>query len=319
MEQLKLILKNALSQGAIRVSIKAGEEVKLTLQHDKIVSLKEFGNIESTWLENLYKSLFPRDGLAIRAEQPVRSQFSIVNLGKVNAIGDPRTPKSLYLFFPPTGDLASQDFWIGLTTKQGPAKVESAPTQIMEQATQVVPPPARSAALDHAAPSTPSGATTVRAPIGQTGLHILKDIPADVMKNKEMLSLAISDDASLVEKMKSVAASLKLYGHQTQSLDLLNTVLDRMPPKLIFLDEKINGFHEYLKRLYDLIIEKRGQMTIILISSTLRTDDNKAAFANSVDGIVHTDSLNQLEELTIKFNNTRLNFFEKWVTLMSKM
>jgi hypothetical protein len=121
MEKLKLVLKKVLSEGASQVSLRIGDQVKIIVKHGQVIALPEFGAVDLPWIEGLYKALFPREGLALKSEQLVRSQFNIVNVGKVNAIADPRgVNKTLHLFFPPSGDMASDNFWISLSTPKNP-------------------------------------------------------------------------------------------------------------------------------------------------------------------------------------------------------
>jgi hypothetical protein len=335
MEKLKLILKKSLADGATQAILRVGQEPQMVVQHERTIPLKEFGTVDATWLESLYKGLFPREGLALRAEQPVRSQFNIVNVGKVHAIADPHSPKSLYLFFPPKGEFLSQDFWMNLSA---PAKQGSAP-KAMPQAEFKAPPvevrapteappdaatvvsqvnPAIAASMVSKAVRPEATSTqspkehTVLSPSGVT-------LPEDVLKNKNALAILISDDAQLSSQAKEIGDSLQLFLMTLHDIQMFSSILDTVTPHLIFLDERISKFQDYLKKIYDLNLEKRCHMTVVLISANYRAEDTKTTFALSVDGIVSVSSLQNLSTLSKSYDDQRKSLFKAWLELVSKV
>lgn len=340
MDKLKLILKKALAQGANQGTIRVGEQCKLIIPPALSVSLVEFGIADEAWIDGLYKALFPREGLAIRSEQLVRSQFSIVNVGTVFVIADPRSPKTLHLFFPPNGELLSKNFWISLvgSSKTNTASVPSTPPPPPPEAPRArekipTPPPdpladaptqvadAVGMGASTAAKAVKPESTTTRqksTTLSATSHHEV-EVPNVLGENKSKLALIVSSDQNLTAKTKPIVEKMELFAFPVEDYKLFFNILDRFYPKLIFLDENVANYQDILKKVYDLPTEKRAQTTVILLGKSARFNDTKAAFANSVDGIMNRGELEELEAYTHRIHSGRQTFFQSWLDLSSKV
>ena len=336
MEKLKLILKRALAEGAVQALLKIGEAVSMTVQQGKTLTLNDYGIVDTAWIEELYKALFPREGLALKSEQLVRSQFNIVNFGQVYVIADPRPPrKALHLFFPPGGDLRSQDLWIqlmGKATLQEPA--QAAPqekTSILNpnelEGAAPPPPPSPPPPPPSGAPGATTAAQAVRAESTQTrmkteeGTGFLKAqvvFPPEVNENRNKLALILSTDAAVIAKAKSVAEMTGYYPFVVDEKILFLGIMDRLLPKLVFLDEATPNFQVFLKKLYDMEIDKRSQCTIMMLAKTYATGDTKFAFSYSVNGIVNRSALDDLLEQTLKAQTAHIGTYKDWLALATK-
>ena len=333
MEKLKLLLKKVLSEGASQAILKMGEQAKIVVQQGRVVQIPDFGAVDQAWIDELYKALFPREGLALLSQQLVRSQFNIVNVGKVNAIADPRAPKTLYLFFPPNGDALSQDQWAALSPPAKQVDVTPPPPP-PEPATLISNPPSAAGSstisqaikggtspTQAAQPNPPAATNADGAPavtqiwqvIDATGsVKPQIDVPNEVQTNKDHLALLISSDQAVIAKLKAAAEALKLFPFITDNDAVCYSVLDRVHPKLIVLDEKIAKFEAVLKKIYDMEMEKRSQVTALLLSKTFATGDTKVAFAYSVDGVMNRERMDGLELYIRKIDANRKTTFQAW-------
>lgn len=322
MEKLRLVLKKALAEGASQAMLRVGEEGTMILQAGRKVPLTEFGVVEQAWIEGLYKALFPREGLALRSEQLVRSQFNIVNVGKVNVIADPRAPKTLHLFFPPKGELLSQEFWNSLVGSTKPGETHATPGRQASEGTKIG---AATGLTSGPGASTISNAvkaetTTIKSPGDlTTSFQALVPIPDPVIENRSNLALILSNDSYIMAKAKAVLEGMKFFSFSLDDRLLFNSIMDRLNPQMIYIDETVPNFQGILKKLYDLSTEKRVQMTIILLSKTYKSSDTKVAFAFSVDAIANREDLEDLKNLTTKTHNSRIATFQSWLDLSTKV
>lgn len=317
MDQLKQILKKGLEKKASHLRIRVGEEVQL-MQGDKpIEAISDLGILEVTVIEALYKALFPRDGLAILSEQIVKSQFNIVNVGKITAIAEPKAPKSLHLLFPPDGETLGQELYLRLTKAPGEDSLED----FSDQATQI----SEVKAAPLADPSVVSKAVKAEATNTQSGVveaaktYQIVKIPEEVSENNETLALVVSSDTSMFSGLSNFIQKHQLHGFQVQAIDLFSSILNSVSPHVIFLDEKISNFKAYHRLVYDLAIETRSSITVILISETRTSGDSKAAFSMSVDGIIAPGSYEASESYLNRVHKERVDTFSLWKKLMSQI
>lgn len=338
MEKLKLVLKKVLLEGASQATFRIGEPVKITVQKVRVVPVPEFGLVDQAWIDGLYKTLFPREGLALLSEQLVRSQFNIVNVGKVNAIADPRPPKTLYLFFPPNGDVISQDVWVSIS----PAAKEAAPPPPPPPLQIPVPPPVEAATTISTAPPVTAGASTISGAIkaeasntqqapardvtqmwqmvdATSSLQAPVIIPDEVQANKAHLALLVSSDAPIVAKLKASLEAMKLYAYASDNDSIVFNILDRVMPKFVVLDEKNPKFEIILKKIYDMEMSKRSQVTVLMLSKSFSMGNTKAAFAFSVDGIANRENLAGIEEYIERIHANRFETFQAWSELFTKV
>ena len=346
MEKLKLILKKALAESAVQVTLRVGQEGEMVFGHSKTARLADFGMADLAWLEGLYKALFPREGLALRAGDLVRGQFSIVNVGKVYLIADPHPPKALYLFFPPSGDLLSQEFMNGLKATYAPPVVEAPPlpppAPLAEQGMDIFAegptvvatmssemkavspspaPPQATAAQTIPPQSTLSRAVkpeyTTRA---MPGTKVNESIPppAEVIEHKTRLALIVSQVTDIISQARSVAEHFKLFAFPVSSRGIFTSIMDRFEPHIIFLDDSATDFQDILKRLYDSELDKRLNMTVVLLSKTFRSQDTKAAFTMSVDVIANHNDVQNLQAIVSDAHTQRQATVQSWNEVKAK-
>lgn len=329
MDKLKLLLKKVLAEGASFATLRIGDQTKITVKMGRVIPLPEFP-VDAAWIDALYKALFPREGLALLAEQLVRSQFNIVNVGKVNAIADPRAPKTLYLFFPPNGEALAQEQWANLSPKkeepQGAMKVQLEP--VVDATTQITPPAggpgpstiSKALKADGTQAAAPEEATQAWQVVDATrSVDAPVNLPVEVLTNRNNLALIISADSTVLAKAKEGTDHFKLFGFVTENDAIVYNVLDRFQPKLIILDEKTGKFETILKKIYDMDMGKRAQLTVLLLSKIFNTGDNKAIFAYSVDGIMSRDKLEGMKEYLVSIDTARKVAFQAWMDMSTKV
>ncbi len=335
MEKLKVVLKRALGDGATQVNLRTGEKATMLLKYQSI-ALPEFGKIEQSWIEGLYKTLFPRDGLAILSQQVLRSHFSIVNVGKVHVVADPRPPKSLYLFFPPNGEFLSQDYVVSLTstsTIQAPPPPPPPPQASQAQTKTVQAPPSAPSESDAAttqvyktstvqaqatkptSATKPTMATQTRTQFSSTSASL----PDEIFENKNKLGLIFTNNTSIVPQIKIVFSSMQVHPFSSEDAEQCMNIIERVTPSLVFIDDSHPKFSQVFKMLYDLDISRRSLMTLLMLSKTYKSRDSKSAFVTSVDGIVNVENLHELESIADKAHKERTEIFRIWLDLASKI
>ncbi len=325
MDQLKALLKKALAESAMRATLRVGEVGELLFSQTRSTPLDEFGIVDEAWIDALYKALFPREGLALRAGDLVRSNFSIVNVGKVYLIADPRSTKTLHLFFPPSGELLSNEYFQQLkdaekvATNTEPAATISPDADMFASNESTSNAPSADATVVH-------GATVGETPIPPTSGHSRPDLamaltgvgrvplPLDVVENKTRLALIVSDNESLITHARAVAERLEYYAYVIKARAMFELIFESYDPKMIFLDDGVGEFSEILKHVYDSDLDKRLTMTVVLLSKSAKSKDSKMAFAMSVDVIANHNEGENLSNIVLDAHRQRIATIQPWAT-----
>ncbi len=126
MELFKRVLKEAVSQKAMRLQLQADNVPSLVTQKGPI-QLTQAGAIPADTMWQLYQALFPKDQESIRKQQPTKGVMNVVGVGHVLLIAEPSPTPTLKLYLP-DGHTMFEAAWAAVNPEATPAAASTAAT-----------------------------------------------------------------------------------------------------------------------------------------------------------------------------------------------
>jgi CheY-like chemotaxis protein len=123
--------------------------------------------------------------------------------------------------------------------------------------------------------------------------------PLEVLEEGAMGALVCVDEPERLKAVKEALDDLNYFSSVASSVKEALSKLRYNHYDLVMLDEEFCGEtaenNTILRYLQPMPMSTRRQIFLVLISKQFRTNDNLAAFANSVNGIVNTNDVQKVK------------------------